>query len=171
MLTCAHSGDVITDLFKATAPVAGNIRTSSSAGFAECAPTDPVGWISFCGTRDTACNANFEEVAAEWAANNGCRLADPKPTYVTATTSCYEYERCTARTEFCILDKLGHEWPGHERPDGTSAPQPSTNVDATAFIFEKFSGMATTTQVTAGGVARTTASPARGGNATAVSVE
>ena len=32
--------------------------------------------------------------------------------------------------------------PGHVRPDGTSQPQPSTNVDATAFIFEKFSSMA-----------------------------
>jgi len=135
------------DLFKATAPVAGNIRISSTAGFPSCAPTDPVGWISFCGTQDSACNANFEEVAAEWSRYNGCRVTDPKPTYVTATTSCYEYEGCAARTEFCILDKLGHEWPGHARPDGTSSPQPATNVDATAFIFEKFSEMVTKTQV------------------------
>lgn len=37
--------------------------------------------------------------------------------------------------------------PGHARPDGTSSPQPATNVDATAFIFEKFSEMVTKTQV------------------------
>ena len=54
-----------------------------------------------------------------------------------ATTSCYKYEGCQAHTEFCIIDALGHEWPGHKRPDGTSPDQPSTNIDATAYIFER----------------------------------
>jgi hypothetical protein len=34
---------------------------------------------------------------------------------------------------------LGHEWSGRPRPDGTSPPQAPTNVDATAYIFDRFS--------------------------------
>jgi polyhydroxybutyrate depolymerase len=135
-LGCQASG-----FFKATAPVAGNIRLNPLTGFAQCQPTDPVGWVSLCGDRDSACNANFEETAGEWARHNGCAVNDPKPTFVTATTTCYEYQDCKAHTEFCIIDGLGHEWPGHVRPDGSSPEQPSTNVDATAFIFDRFSAM------------------------------
>ena len=86
------------DLFLATAPVAGNIRTSSVDGFERCNPAIPTGWISLCGERDGACNANFEETAAEWARHNGCAAADPKPTYVTAATTCYVYGGCQAPT-------------------------------------------------------------------------
>lgn len=45
-----------------------------------------------CTSDDAACS--------KLAAANA-RVTDPKPTYVTATTSCYEYEGCAARTEFC----------------------------------------------------------------------
>jgi polyhydroxybutyrate depolymerase len=127
--------------FKATAPVAGNIRRNPLQGFGQCEPTGPVGWVSLCGDRDLACNWDFEATALEWASHNGCAAADPKPTFVTDTTTCYEYQGCQAHTEFCIIAGLDHEWPGHARPDGTSPERPAGDVDATAFIFDRFSAM------------------------------
>lgn len=75
------------DLFTMVAPVAGNVRIGGD--FPECSPTQPVGWISLCGTEDSACNRDFESTAKEWAGRNGCPDRDPTPTYNTPTTACY----------------------------------------------------------------------------------
>ena len=127
------------DAFRAVFPVAGNVREGGD--LSRCAPTRSVGWLSFCGTEDSACNRDFEETAQAWAERNRCSAREPSPTYVTETTSCFGYHECDAHVEFCTLQSLGHEWPGHARPDGTSSPQPASNVDATAFIFDRMQSM------------------------------
>jgi len=124
------------DLFSMVAPVAGNVRIGGD--LTACDPARPVGWVSLCGTEDSACNRDFEETAKEWSKRNKCADRDPVPTFTTATTACYKFEDCAAHTEYCVLDGLDHEWPGRPRPDGTSPEQPSTNVDATAFIFQRY---------------------------------
>ena len=70
--------------------------------------------------------------------------------YSTPTTACLRYTGCKARTEFCTIDGLAHEWPGHPRPDGTSPVQPDTNIDGTAFIFDRFAAMVGVDGVAAG---------------------
>lgn len=133
-----------THLFKAVAPVAGNIRYGN--GFTSCHNSKPISWISFCGDSDSACSATFTATFKAWAERNGCQVG-PTDTFVSATTTCQAYSRCDdgVFVEACQLVAFGHEWPGRPRPDGTSPPQPPTNIDATAYMFDRFSVVATET--------------------------
>jgi poly(3-hydroxybutyrate) depolymerase len=49
--------------------------------------------------------------------------------------------RETERQSMSFAVLIHNSYPGRMRPDGTSPAQPSTNVDATAFVFEKFAAM------------------------------
>jgi poly(3-hydroxybutyrate) depolymerase len=80
-----------TDVFRGVAPFQGDIRTGGS--FAECTPSKPISWISFCGTEDSACNSGQNTSFKLFAENNKC-VGDPVPTYVTPTTSCEAYTNC-----------------------------------------------------------------------------
>ena len=130
-------------VFKAIAPVAGNVRTSAARNFPACRPTSPVSWISFCGDRDSACNANFWDTFRDWANHNGCNGA-ASISFESATTKCMMHPDCAKGTivEGCEITGLDHEWPGRPRPDGTSPEQPASNIDATSYMFDKFSFLA-----------------------------
>lgn len=125
--------------FRSIAPVAGNIRENSRF---TCNPTDPVAWVSVCGDRDSACNSDFEQTAIRWKTWNKCTTG-PTPTFVSATTKCAEYTGCKdgAFVEYCEVTGLTHEWSGRPRPDGTSPSQSPANVDATTYIFDKWSAL------------------------------
>ena len=129
-------------LFKGVAPVAGNIRLGGS--FEQCAPTSPVSWISVCGTEDFACVNDFNETAVLWSRLNECETG-PSPTYVSATTRCEAWSDCTGGTfvEKCWVDDLGHEWSGRPRPDGSSPIQAPSNIDATSYIWARWSTVVT----------------------------
>eukprot|EP00040_Diaphanoeca_grandis_P032129 m.193716 g.193716 ORF g.193716 m.193716 type:complete len:329 (-) comp32516_c0_seq2:477-1463(-) len=133
------------ELFTGIAPVAGNVRLGGD--FTACRPSSPVAYFGFCGDVDTACNKDFDKQSKDWAERNKCDLtSDPTPSFTTETTKCFRWEQCEAHTEYCSFIGLAHEWPGRERPDGTSKPQPSTNIDATAFIFDRWSNMVTSSK-------------------------
>lgn len=80
------------DVFAMVAPVAGNVRIGGD--LEACNPDRHVGWVSLCGTSDSACNRDFEETAKAWSVRNECADVDPVPTYNTATTECYRYVGC-----------------------------------------------------------------------------
>ena len=125
-------------LFKGVGPVAGNIRLGGS--FDQCAPTTPVSWISVCGTVDGACTADFDETAETWSRLNGC-ASGPSPTFVSATTRCEAWSDCAEGSfvEKCWVEDLGHEWSGRPRPDGSSPIQAPSNIDATEYIWARWS--------------------------------
>eukprot|EP01043_Picozoa_sp_COSAG02_P060827 COSAG02_NODE_8036_length_2738_cov_6.194013_2_plen_333_part_00 len=125
-------------LFKGVGPVAGNIRLGGS--FEQCAPTTPVSWISVCGTADGACVNDFDETAEIWSRLNRCATG-PNPTYVSATTRCEAWSDCSDGTfvEKCWVEDLGHEWSGRPRPDGSSPIQAPANIDATEYIWARWS--------------------------------
>jgi polyhydroxybutyrate depolymerase len=139
-------GCELSHLFKGIAPHAGNIKTSS------CKPTTPVSWVSFCGSQDSACKSDFDRTFAEWGEHNTCE-GDAEPTFQSATTNCTAWRNCKARdtssgspasfVEMCWIEGLAHCWSGHERPSATSSEgrceQPPTNVDATEYLFDRFS--------------------------------
>jgi len=128
------------DLFKGIAPVAGNIRLGGD--FSACRLARPVAYTGLCGSVDNACYRDFDQISKDWAVRNKCDMSiEPVPSTTTATTKCYRFEKCEAPTEYCWFEGLDHEWPGHDRPDGTSPPQPDSNIDGTAFIFDRWSAM------------------------------
>jgi polyhydroxybutyrate depolymerase len=131
-------GCQLSPLFKGIAPVAGNIRTGGD--FEECAPSTSLSWISFCGASDGVCNSDFDEAALTWGRLNNCATG-PLPTFVSATTRCEAWTDCDdgSFVEKCLIDDLGHEWPGRPRPDGNSPPQAPSNVDATMYMFQRWS--------------------------------
>ena len=104
-------------------------------------------------------NAGLEETAADWAAANRCPDG-PFQTFRSATTRCAAWNDCLDGTfvEYCWVEGLGHEWPGRPRPDRTSPvhppprlrrgttglipaaqARPPTDLDATTYIFQRFS--------------------------------
>eukprot|EP01051_Picozoa_sp_SAG22_P015322 SAG22_NODE_1983_length_3206_cov_3.243000_2_plen_277_part_00 len=118
-----RAGCQASEIFTAVAPVAGNIRTGN--GFDACTPTRPVTWLSFCGSLDSVCNTTFAETAATWSRVNGC-IGAATQTFRSATTECRAWHDCNSGTfvEYCLIDGLGHEWPGRPRPDGNSPARP-----------------------------------------------
>jgi polyhydroxybutyrate depolymerase len=130
------------DVFRGVAPFQGDIRIGGD--FAECKPSRPISWISFCGTEDGACvngqNASFKL----FAENNKC-VGEPTPTYVTPTTKCEAYTSCEDGTfvETCMNEGMGHSFSGHLRPGSDISPgyQPPTNVDGFKYVMNRLSNV------------------------------
>ena len=142
-------GCELASIFKGIAPHAGNIKIP------QCKPSSPSAWLSFCGSEDSACNRDFDDTFEQWGELNGCQ-GDAEPTFQSATTNCTAYTKCKPRdaansdspatfVEQCWITGLPHCWSGHERPSPTSSEgrceQPPTNIDATEYIFDRFSTM------------------------------
>lgn len=127
-------------VFKGVAPVSGNLRMGGD--FPNCDASRPVSWLSVCGAADSVCNSDFARTAQQWAEINRC-TGEALPTFTSATTQCNAWQTCADGTfvEYCQIDNLGHEWSGRPRPDGSSSPQPATNLDATTYIFQRFSSL------------------------------
>ena len=130
-------GCQLSSVFAAVAPVAGNIAYDP-IGFTYCRPSSPVSWISFCGMADSVCNTGIRQAAETWAVANNC-ARKLSLSYESLTTKCQRYD-CPHDTfvEWCEIEGLEHEYPGHMRPD-TPEQQPATNPDATRYIYDKFS--------------------------------
>eukprot|EP01060_Flectonema_neradi_P038157 TRINITY_DN7932_c0_g1_i1.p1 TRINITY_DN7932_c0_g1~~TRINITY_DN7932_c0_g1_i1.p1 ORF type:complete len:343 (+),score=57.28 TRINITY_DN7932_c0_g1_i1:50-1030(+) len=129
-------GCELSHLFAAIAPVAGNFAYGPT--FSYCRPLSTVSWISFCGMSDDICNSGIRQAAETWSLANHC-ARHVTPSYESLTTKCHRYD-CPHGifVEWCEVEGLEHEYPGHMRPD-TPEPQPATNPDATRYIFDKFS--------------------------------
>jgi hypothetical protein len=68
---------------------------------------------------------------------------------VSATTRCEAWLSCGAPDVFvekCRVSDLAHEWSGRDRPDGSSPAQPPTNIDATTYMFQRWSTLVTPSQ-------------------------
>ena len=131
-------------LFRAVAPVAGNLRYNGRPALLdECRPSRSVSWLSFCGADDSVCNSDFEETAQFWSRANNCTDVVPTPTFVSATTRCETWTSCGGRSfvEKCLVQGLAHEWPGRPRPDGSSPAQSPANIDASRYIFSRWSAL------------------------------
>lgn len=136
------------DLFKAIAPVEGNMQTGEFGDdFAGCSPSEPVAWLSFCGTHDGVCSSNFDESAEHWAAINSC-VGQAHTTVSTATTTCHAWSSCGSPAHFvekCWVAGLGHDWSGHARPHlldtAHAGGRTAEDLDATEYIFSRLSSL------------------------------
>jgi polyhydroxybutyrate depolymerase len=130
-----------TDLYAAIGPQAGNIISSPLSDFPSCEPSRPIGYLAFCGTRDSACILGFADNTRVWLGHNNCTGGAPEVTVSTATTTCTRYGQCNGGVyvEQCLIDGLGHEWSGHPRPY-QEYTRPDSDIDSTGYIFDVFGG-------------------------------
>eukprot|EP00041_Stephanoeca_diplocostata_P024545 m.625226 g.625226 ORF g.625226 m.625226 type:complete len:278 (-) comp22547_c0_seq8:1117-1950(-) len=127
----------MSDRVRAVAPVGAALEYSIE--FPACTPETPVPYVGLCGAADSYCNF-FREASETWAIQNGCNYRSSHVSYATATTTCRTFDGCTAATEWCMVENLGHRWPGHALPS-RSRVQNANNIDATFHIMQRFAAM------------------------------
>lgn len=130
-------------LFRAVAPVSGDLLLPDSF----CSPSRKISYISFCGSQDekTSCQDTFALTAEMWSKRVQCKGAGPGNNSVkykvSATSICTSYDSCEGGNfvEWCKTEGLSHDISGHLRPDDTSYLRPASDLDASEYIFQKFS--------------------------------
>ncbi|MDC0717573.1 alpha/beta hydrolase family esterase [Nannocystis bainbridge] len=129
-----------TDLIAAIAPVSATIVIDP------CEPARPIPVMMFNGTTDIlvpyggGLYQSAPQSFADWAGHNHCNGA-PAVTQQAGGATCEAYDDCDddVTVTLCTLEGMGHCWPGNpECPFGT----PSVDLDASALIWEFFSGYA-----------------------------
>merc|ERR1712000_149553 len=96
---------------------------------------------------------DFESTALTWKDLNGC-TGSAKASFQSATTNCTASTGCggtDAFVEMCWIDGMKHCWSGNERPSTAGGEslceQPSTNIDATSYLFERLTTLLSTPTV------------------------
>lgn len=127
----------MSDRIRAVAPVGAALEYSVE--FPACIPENPVPYVGFCGGADSYCNF-FREAGETWAVQNGCDHRSSRVSYTTATTTCRTFDGCAAATEWCVVDSMGHRWPGRALPSRPLVQNPN-NIDATLHIIRRFAAL------------------------------
>eukprot|EP00439_Symbiodinium_sp_Y106_P083226 s744_g23.t1 len=103
----------------------------------------PVSILSYGGTQDP--NVNLDKLARmteKRAQASGC---DGKVVeQLSATVNCTIWSQCSGGHlfEFCVVDGMAHNIPGHLKPDQTTFIRAGSDVDWTKRTFERFSLLA-----------------------------
>lgn len=134
------------NLFRAVAPLSGDWTDS----VLYCKPSKPISYVSICGTADdvATCQLTFENTAKHWSELMNCSGAgengSPVEVRMSVTSTCTQWDTCAGGNfvEFCKTEGLAHDLSGHLRPDGTSYVRPGSDLDFSAYMFQKFSLLA-----------------------------
>jgi polyhydroxybutyrate depolymerase len=84
-------------------------------------------------------HGGVDQALSDWAAHNGC---DPAPTEERISPEVVRrtWDGCEAETVLYVIEGGGHTWPGWPVPGFDQFGPTTTDIDATALMFEFFLG-------------------------------